>query len=112
MRLAIRWGEGALLVGEQFEIFVVCGGHIVGTVIRSTERNPAHQHGRQRFGLHGKAVGTDIDVDAAGIPETGVFSDERVVRRVNEHLDIHPFAFGVEGVGDDLADRNLAVINR
>lgn len=105
-------GEGGLLIGEQFEILVVGGGNVVGAVIRRTEGNAADQHGRQRFGLHRKAVGADIDVDAAGVPEPGVFGDERVVWRMDEHLDVHAFALGIEGVSNHLTDRNLAVVNR
>ncbi|MNO81231.1 hypothetical protein D3C76_724640 [compost metagenome] len=112
LSLATGRGEGRLLVLEQFVGIFLRGRFVVGAVFRRTERNAAHQQGRQGLGLDRKTIGADAHVNTAGVPESGVLGDVLVVGCVDEQFDVHPLAIGVQRVGHDLADRNLAVVDR
>ena len=108
---AVGRGEGALLVFEQFKAATFFGRFVIGVVGRRLEGNPPHQHGRQGFGFQRKAIGTDAQVDAAGIPEPRVLGDVHIIGRMHEDFDIHALALVVQLIGHHLAHRDLAVID-
>ncbi|MNF99777.1 hypothetical protein D3C84_826920 [compost metagenome] len=110
--LAAGRGEGGLLVFEQLEHLVFASYLIIGVELRGTEGDAAHQQGRQRLGTYRKAIGADFDVDAAGVPETGVVGDKFVVGRVHEDFDVHALAVLGQLVSHHLTHWNLAVIHR
>ena len=112
LRLAVGWGQGGLLVLEQFVGIFLSRRLIVGIVFRRTEGNAADQQGRQGFGLDCEAVGADVHIDATGIPETGVLGDVLIIGGVDEQVDVHPLTVRVQRIGHDLADRDLAVVHR
>ncbi|MNK94209.1 hypothetical protein D3C87_1144020 [compost metagenome] len=111
LRLAVWRGEGGLLVVEQFVGVLRSGRFIARAVVGCAEGNAAHQQGGQRFGLDRKTVGADVHVNAAGVPETGVFGDVLIVGRVDEQFDVHAFAVRVQFIRHDLPNRNFAVVD-
>ncbi|MNE06149.1 hypothetical protein D3C80_987310 [compost metagenome] len=80
--------------------------------IGRAEGQPAHQNRRQRFGIDLQAIGTDLHVNATGIPEARVSSDEGVVGRLHEHANLYPLAIALKGKGHHFAHRDLAVVDR
>ncbi len=80
--------------------------------IRRVERETADQQRDHGFGAHIDAVGTQRDIDAADVPEACFARDEFVVGRVYVHDDLDRLAVIGQFVPRDLADIQLAVIDR
>ncbi|MNE62379.1 hypothetical protein D3C80_1576540 [compost metagenome] len=111
LRVAGRRCQRTGLVGKQLVALVLAGGRVVRVVVRRAEGDAADQDRRQRLGFQRKTIGADLHINAAGVPEACVGAHEGVVGCMDEDLHVHPFTFLVEGVGDHLADRDLAVIH-
>ncbi|MND31639.1 hypothetical protein D3C80_221970 [compost metagenome] len=108
----MRWGQGDLLILEQFEHLVFAGDLVLRVERRRTERDAADQQRRQRLCAQGEAIGAGLEIDATGIPETGVVGHVGVIGRLHEHFDIDRFAIFGQLIGHHLADGDLAVIHR
>ncbi|MCY1425367.1 hypothetical protein D9M71_411540 [compost metagenome] len=112
LRLAVGRGEGRCLVVEQFEVPGFGGRLVVGVVFRRAKGDTTDQHGRYRLGLDPKAVGTDLQINTADVPETCVLGNKGIIGRIDEHFDIDALAIRGQCVSYHLAHRDLAVVDR
>jgi hypothetical protein len=76
------------------------------------EGDAAEQDGGQRLRAQREAVGAQLRIDAAGLPEARVDAHELVVRRVDENTQRHAAPVAVQFVGRHLADLDAPEIHR
>src|SRR5690606_2448528 len=109
-RVAVGVGHGLDLIVVQLEHRV---GHcrFVVEFVGGRERHPAGQHGRERTGLNRYAVGIEIDVDAARIPEPCVHGHKAVLWCIDKDLDVHGPPGLVERIAYDLPHLNSPEID-
>ncbi|MCY1429236.1 hypothetical protein D9M71_451460 [compost metagenome] len=112
MLLPGRRGQCGVTVGEQLEHLLFDRRSARPGTFGGAEGEAADQDGRQRFGVDLDAIGADIEVDAAGVPEARVLGDEGVVGRLDEDADIHALAIAAQRIGHHFAYGNLAVVDR
>jgi hypothetical protein len=82
--------EGLLAGGNRRKAFG--GGGLGGAGVRGQEGQAAGQDGGEGFGIDLHAVGAELDVHAAGVPEAGVGGHEAVVGRLDEDAHLDPLA--------------------
>src|SRR5690606_5337744 len=111
-RRAVGRRHGLAYVGEQGELVVLLGELGVGAVIWGTKGDAAGQDRRDRFGVDGEAVGSNRDVDAAGVPEARVVGDELVIRGVYEDPYLDAVAVVCQAERNHLADLKAAKVHR
>ncbi len=80
--------------------------------VRHVKGNAAADNGDHRLGIDLESLGIEGDIDAAGIPEAGVFRDPGMIGRFDEYLDVDRLAVRPEAVAHHLAHLDLPVVDR
>ena len=79
---------------------------------RGIEGNPTDQHRQQRLGVYTQAVGVQLEIDPARVPEAGVGQDQAVIRCGDEELDTDRRPILVQLVTDHLSHPDMPVVHR
>ena len=103
---------GRFLIGVESEHLTFFGtdGDLEG--LRRFEGNPAQDDGHDRLGVDPHTASVQLEVDPAGVPESGVLLHELIVGGEDVDIDIHDAFVVLELVPGYFSDLNLAKVDR
>src|SRR5690606_25369295 len=107
---SIRIGHCIQACARQFEGVIGLGRLGNGLVGRCKGDTAGHQR-NQGLGLHIEPVGIQREVDATGIPESGVVRNKLVVRGVDKNLDVDRLAAFGQVVANNPSDLYAPVVH-
>jgi hypothetical protein len=110
--LGIGRAHRPFAIGKKGERGIDRRGRAGGKVRRRLKRESALDQRGERLGLQAQPIGIERQIDARGVPETRALGHIPIVGAVDEDLERHRLAVGVELIGDHLSDRDAPEAHR